>query len=207
MRSLGNTSRGAVNGVKETVGEYKGWLILGAAGYLLYKFNGLFSALGDTASSAVEAATAEARAKAEASAAASKVKADAQLSKAKVSVLAPNATDAQIAQYTADAEALVGHLGTKKGVWTRQSFFANSDAAFGLIKGKYSRLLLHNNAPYDSKTLKSQSAETATSAKRKINASVLQPFYSDLTGGRNLVADMKDSCSASRFQPVLKWIL
>lgn len=207
MKSLGKTTRGAADSVKETVGEYKGWLILGVAGYCIYKFNGVFTSLSDTAKAGVEAATAGARAKAEADAAAAKVKADAMINKAKVSAIAPGASASDIAQYRADAETIAAALGTQKGVYTRQWLFADGQTAFNTLKQKYSRLLLSNNKPYDVTTKVTTSVETKSSAKRKINHAVLQPFYSEITGGRNLVADVKDSCSASKYQPVLKWVL
>lgn len=207
MKSLGQTTRGAASGVKDTVNEYKGWLILGLAGYVVYKFNGVFTSLSDTAKAGVEAATAEAKAKAEASAEATKVKATAAVDKAKVSALAPAATAADVAQYRADAEQIASLLGTTKGQFTMNWLWSKDAQAFTLLKTKYSRLLLSNNKPYDVNTRQTQTVETKTSAKRKINASVLQPFYSEITGGRNLVSDIKSACSSSTYQPVLRWVL
>jgi hypothetical protein len=192
---------------KSTLNEYKGWLILGIAAYFLWKFNGLFTGLGDSAKAQLDAATAESTAKAQASSAAAAQKAAAAVDKAKVSAAAPGATDAQVMQYRADAETLAAALGTTKGVWTRQYFFADAQTAFNLLKSKYSRLLLSNNYPWELATKKAQKSETAGSAKRKTNYSVLIPFYKEITGGRDLVADVKADCNSSKYQPTIKWVL
>lgn len=206
MRSLGSTARAATGGFKETVSEYKGWLLLGFVAYLLWKFNGLFTSLGDAASAGAEAVTAEGKAKAEATAAAATARAEVAKAKAKVSVVAPGATDLQVEQYKAAAETIAAALGTQKGVFTMQWAFPDAQTAFSMMKN-YSRLMLSNNRPWDRNTKKSQLAETPTSAKRTVNYKVLIPFYKDATGGRDLVADIKNWCGASKFQPYLKWIL
>jgi hypothetical protein len=207
MKGLGSTAKGGANAVKDTVSEYKGWLILLIAAYLLYKFNGLFTGLGDAAKAQVDAATAESTAKAQAATAAAEAKRTASVAKAKVSAVAPSASDADVARYQADAESIASSLGTTKGVWTMRDFWKDESAAFSKLKNEYSRLLLSNNYPWELATKKSQRAETAGSAKRRTNYKVLVPFYHDITGGRDLVADIKSACSSSKYQPTIKWVL
>ena len=83
---------------------------------------------------------------------------------------------------------------------------AVSPGAFSMMK-KYSRLLLYNNHPFDVHTKKGQQVETATSAKRAHNYNVLQPFYSEYTGGNSLKADVSNWVNGSNYTPYLKWIL
>lgn len=207
MKSLGKTTQGAVSGVTDTVSEYKGWLILGFFAYLLFKLNRLFSGGADALTAQLDAATAEGKAKAEAAVIAAKTQSDVATKKAKLSSVAPGATNEQAIAYYADASSIAAALGTTHGVYTMQWMLPDAQTAFNIVKSKYSRLLLHANKPYDKTTLVSQNKETSTSAKRKINYTVLAPAYEEVTGGRNLVADIRNWCSASKYQPVLGWIL
>jgi hypothetical protein len=191
---------------KSTLNEYKGWLILGIAAYFLWKFNGLFTGLGDSAKAQLDAATAESNARAEEQKTIAAQKQAAAVDKAKVSAVAPGATTDQVAQYRADAETIAANLGTTKGVWTWNWVWGHEDLAFNTLKTKYSRLLLSNNLPWELATKKSQKVETAGSAKRKTDYHVLVPFYKEVTGGRDLVSDIKSACSASKY-PTLKWVL
>lgn len=207
MKSVKKTASGAVSGVTDTVAEYKGWLILGLFAYLLWKFNGLFTGVTSSLTSQIDAATAEGKANAEAKVQAAKSQSDVTIKKAKLAGVAPGATNEQVIGYYNDAASIAAALGTTHGVYTMQWMLPDAQTAFTIIKNKYSRLLLSANKPYDKNTLKGQTHETPTSAKRKVNYTVLAPAYEEITGGRNLLADMKNWCSASKFQPVLGWIL
>lgn len=178
----------------ETFKEVKPWLFLGVGAFALYKFSGVFTAFGDTAQAVAEQATADVRDKAAASA-----------EKSKIKTLAPKASDSDVLKYKTDAATIAQAFGTQKGNFANY-FIEEPDIVFGLLKRDYSRLLLHNNKPYDKTTLKGTDVETKTSAVRKINWKVLVTFYKE-ESGRDLAADLKAKLKASKYQPTLKWIL
>ena len=128
------------------------------------------------------------------------------IDKSKLHTLSPGATEAEILALRSDARALASALGQLTGNWGATSFIKDQQTAFSILK-KYSRLLLHNNHPYDQKTLLGTKGETKTSAKRARNTSVLQPFYDEYTGGNSLKADALNWISGSAYKPYLGWIL
>ncbi len=170
--------------------------MLGLGAYLVYKFSGVFSAVADTATAAAESATSGVR---EHIAAAT--------DKAKVAKAAPGATAEQIAGYKADAATLAAAFGTAPGF--NNYLIEDLKTAFSVVK-RYSRLMLYNNKPYDVTTKKEQAAETKSSAQRKVNCSVLVPFYKDATSGRDLYADVHKFFNKgfnSPYSIYIKWIL
>jgi hypothetical protein len=202
------TPKSAANSLKATFDEYKGWIVLGVAAYILYCFRGFFTAIGNTASAGADAATADLRAKAEAVAAAATAKSKVTQTQAAVKASTGKAvtwTPAELATFEADAATLANMLG--RGPLGMASLFKDKQGAFSLIKQKYSRLYLKNNKPYDLKTGKTQNAETATSAKRLANYKVLASFYKEASGGHDLVADFRYYVTGTDYTNYFKWIL
>jgi hypothetical protein len=190
------------------LGDAKPWIIIGFFAYILWTFRGWATGLADTGKAQIDAATAEAKANAEVKTTVTATKTQVEIDKARLTAIAPGASDADVIQYRIDAETICAALGTQGDkFFTRQRFLADADKAFSLLKQKYSRLLLSSNKPYDKNTYKIQNAETGTSAHRRVNYHVLDAIYKDVSGGRNLSADVHDACSAARFQPYLKWVL
>jgi hypothetical protein len=171
--------------------------------FLAWKLWPVISPLFSLASTVTETAT-----KAAAGATAN-VQMSSQLAidQAKLRVLYPGATEAQIAVLRSDARALASSLGQLSGKWGMALFFKDQQAAFTLLKQKYSRLYLVNNRPFDYNTKTSTSGETKNSAKRKLNYTVLQPFYDEYTGGNSLKADVQQWITGDVYKPYLKWIL
>jgi hypothetical protein len=188
-----------LNSVSKTWDEYGGWVILLVVGYFLWMLRGVFATGSDTLQAKLDAATADAR---------NKAKADADKAKVKASTGSTRQpSDAEIAKWTADATSIAAFFDINSKV----SFERRPDDAFHLIKAGYSRLNLHNNKPFvlgrDGKTIIPQNAETAQSAKNKVNWKVLVPFYKDATEGRDLLKDMRMYFTDSAQKNLLKWII
>lgn len=193
-----------LNSLKSTLDEYKGWLVLLGSAYLLYCFRGLFTALGNTAGSLAESATANVAAAAQASADKKKVAAS-------TGTKSP-ITDADVATWKADATTVAHMLGHDS--FGLSTLFKDRAGAFALLKSRYSRLLFKNNKPYyiatdgkGKKTYPQTSAETPHSVKRANSYKVLVPFYKEVTSGRDLLADLRSDLDIPEFRPFIGWIL
>lgn len=170
-------------------------LLFGA--FLLYKFSGVFTVLGDTATAAAAAATERATQK---MASASDHN--------KVASAAPAATDEQIAAYKADAITLASAMGTGPGY--TNFLIPDLQTGFSVLKRR-SRLMLYNNKPYDVTTHKTQAVEHSNSARRRVNLAALVPFYKEYTGGKDMYSDIRRIFNKGLFgnpyAAYLKWIL
>lgn len=203
--------------VKSAWSEAGGWVILVVAIWMLWSFRKLFSSVGGGVGNAAEAILAKTVADAQAKVDAANAEAQKAKDKTKVQAAAGTSikyTDAQIATFRADAESLAGYLKTLSSLpWLeRQLSFANAQAAFSMIKQRYSRLNLYNNKPFAwkdaaHKNIIPQNAETSASVKNPINYKVLIPFYKEATDSRDLVSDLRKVLGEAPYATYLKWIL
>ena len=127
------------------------------------------------------------------------------IDKAKLHTLFPGATETDISGLRSDARAVASALGQLSGKWGATMLVKDQQAAFSILK-KYSRLLLHNNHPFDVNTKVGTAGETRTSAKRAHNTAVLQPFYSEYTDGNSLQGDALNWIAGSDYKKYLQWI-
>jgi hypothetical protein len=192
-----------LNSLKSTWNEYKGWFFLAFGAYALWSFRGVFSAFGNTAGALAEQATAKLQLDARAAADTQKVKA--------ATGKATTYTQAQLDTFKADASSLAHMLG--RDSFGMASIFPNFQAAFSLLKNSYSRLLLSNNKPFSvvvvrgKKTYPNSDKELPGSVKRATNWRVLVPFYSEATGGRDLLSDLRSDLDKFVFRPAISWII
>lgn len=189
--------------LSSTVDEYKGWLIVGGVGFVLWSFRGFFSAVGGAAGAGAENLLGGIQEQA-------KLKTD--KAKAKAATGSKREFSAEeIATFRADAASLAEMLGRGPGVGMKD-FVKDQQGAFTIIKQKYSRLNLYNNKPCkwadaSKKKIVSQTAETTASIKNDVNWRVLEPFYSEASGGHSLNSDFRYYVTASKYTVFFKWIL
>lgn len=146
--------------------------------FLLYKLRGLFGIVGnvsDAIGNTVAGATAGVIS-------AGKDAAD----KVAVKTVAPDATPAQLNAWRTSAKNIAAALGKLPGVWTN-SLSADQDSAMTECK-KYSRVMYH--------TVNGKAVAYVDAKHNKIlrrpsyQLPVLYTFYSEVTGGRNLLGDL-----------------
>lgn len=194
--------------VRQTWDQVKEWVFLALGAALIWNFWGFFKSLGDAAKSGADATLGGLTQAAEDKADKAKAKA--------ASGGKTDFTDAQIAQFKQDAEALVNMLGRGKGL-SMVDIVKDQRGAFAIIKQRYSFYNLYNNKPwkwgYDAKHLTgkaipiTQSAVDKNSVKNAINWRVLEPFYNAASGGHNLNADFRYYVTSSEYTKYFKWIL
>ncbi|KAA9339867.1 hypothetical protein F0P96_04420 [Hymenobacter busanensis] len=166
---------------------------LGGGLLLLWKFGGLLSTVTSGVTNVLAIGTAKAQAsaaQAQAQAQAATVKANqtaqTQIDQATISAVNANATAADIATFREDAEALASAFGTKKGFWNTLLGMTGEDEAAALaVLKKYTRVMMRNGVALR------DSAGKVVQRKVSLRLPVLYPFYSEITGGNSLSADVR----------------
>lgn len=164
--------------LKATLGPYWAWVKLALLVFVVLKLWPLLSSIfGSFTKPLVDITT--------------QVKAEAEEANDKTLVkkVNPNATDADIAVFKEDARTIALALGYLPGSWSN-FIFADAQTAFTTAK-KYSRYLM-NGAD-----ARKDSAGKWLIRKPELRLAVLQPLYSDITGGRTLIPDLT-SCFAGQ---------
>lgn len=188
--------------------KYKGWFFLGFIAYCFISARKLFAATGDGLGALATYATGDiVQAATDKSDKAAIIAACPGLKKTGVS-------DELLAQLRTDAATLAANFRTTDGDTPLFPGLGEQQAAFTLLKQRYSRLLLLNNKPvYNAKGKDgklhavSQTIETAQSMKRTINCNALAPLYRQVTKGHDLKNDVRKYIKDFTMTPYLKWIL